>query len=299
MQNRMRLLMGATALLYFGPLLAGLGGFGWAVVPVFAAIFMVWLLILRPRQFPRNLQDWKQPEAQVAFAARLFIQLLLVTVCFGIGRGVGGIAGALPPFPLMLPIAISFLAIPLARMIWDPWKADKMESFLDEAIRKIKGTPQSQAEMAEQAAYVGGMLEPVAKLPATTTEAELSAHLDALRDHVEEEAMVAHLLEQVRGGTATDASRQALAVLATGSATLERNSGAAFPTRALQALRGDAGLVALMARRLNLALTADEDFLGECPTTDLLHELLTDHPEAGDDLNALIIGIKGITAPAP
>ena len=31
MHNRLRLMPGATALLYLGPLLAGLGGFGWAM----------------------------------------------------------------------------------------------------------------------------------------------------------------------------------------------------------------------------------------------------------------------------
>ncbi|MDZ4097043.1 MAG: hypothetical protein U1D35_19280, partial [Paracoccaceae bacterium] len=120
MHNRLRLLMGANALLYFGPLLAGLGGFGWSLVPVFAAIFVLWLIILRPQEWPDSLADWRRPETLVALAARAAVQLLLVAVCFGIGRGIGGVLGAVPPFPVMLPIAISFLSIPLARLIWKP-----------------------------------------------------------------------------------------------------------------------------------------------------------------------------------
>jgi hypothetical protein len=296
MQNRIRLLMGATALLYFGPLLAGLGGFGWAVVPVFAAIFMLWLVILRPRQFPRTLSDWKKPEAQVAVASRLLIQILLVAVCFGIGRGIGGIAGALPPFPLMLPIAISFLAIPLARMIWDPWKADKMENFLDDAIRKIKGSPKTEAEMAEQSAYIGGMLEPLSKLPANTTDADIVSHLNALRDHVEEDVMFDHLFAQVQDGSAKAGSRRALVLLGSDSDALAGNIGAEFGTRAMQAVRGDDALVALLARRLIGAISEDDAVLDDCPDAQTLRDLLAGHPGAAADLQALLSITENLVA---
>ena len=54
MQNRVRLLMGASALLYMGPLLAGLSGMGWAALPVFMALFALWLVVMRPAQWPRD-----------------------------------------------------------------------------------------------------------------------------------------------------------------------------------------------------------------------------------------------------
>lgn len=121
MENRRRLLMVANALLYFGPLLAGLAGFGWGLVAVFTAIFVLWLIILQPYEFPINRSEWRSTDAWVAIFARAAVQLLLVVVLFGIGRGLGGILGAMTGYPAMLPIAISFLSIPLARMIWDPW----------------------------------------------------------------------------------------------------------------------------------------------------------------------------------
>lgn len=121
MENRRRLLMAANALLYLGPLLAGLAGFGWALVAVFTAIFVLWLVILQPYEFPINRAEWMTSEAWVAVAARAAVQLLFVVLLFGIGRGIGGILGSIPGFPAMLPLAISFLSIPLARMIWDPW----------------------------------------------------------------------------------------------------------------------------------------------------------------------------------
>lgn len=121
MENRRRFMMVANALLYFGPLLAGLGGYGWALVPVFTAIFVLWLVILQPYEFPASKGEWLAADAWIAIGARAAVQLLLVIVLFGVGRGIGGILGAITGFPTSLPIAISFLSIPLARMIWDPW----------------------------------------------------------------------------------------------------------------------------------------------------------------------------------
>lgn len=121
MENRRRLLMVANALLYFGPLLAGLAGFGWGLVVVFTAIFVLWLIILKPYEFPISRSEWMTADAWVAVGARAMVQLLLVVVLFAIGRGIGGILGAMSGYPAMLPIAISFLSIPLARMVWDPW----------------------------------------------------------------------------------------------------------------------------------------------------------------------------------
>ena len=121
MEIRRRLLMVATALLYFGPLLAGLAGFGWPTVAIFTAIFVLWLIILQPYEFPVSRAEWLSPDAWVAIGARAAVQLLLVIVLFGIGRGIGGILGAMTGYPVLLPVAVSFLSIPLARMIWDPW----------------------------------------------------------------------------------------------------------------------------------------------------------------------------------
>lgn len=121
METRRRLLMVANALLYFGPLLAGLAGLGWGYVALFTAIFVLWLIILQPYEFPINRAEWMTLDAWVAVSARAVVQLLFVVILFGIGRGIGGTLGAMTGFPATLPLAISFLSIPVARMIWDPW----------------------------------------------------------------------------------------------------------------------------------------------------------------------------------
>jgi hypothetical protein len=120
-ENRRRLLRVANALLYLGPLLAGLAGFGWGLVAIFTVIFVLWLIILQPYEFPISRAEWLTTDAWVAVGARAVVQLLLVVVLFAVGRGIGGILGAMTGYPATLPIAISFLSIPLARLIWDPW----------------------------------------------------------------------------------------------------------------------------------------------------------------------------------
>jgi hypothetical protein len=69
MHNKLRLLMGTTALLYLGPLLAGLRGFGWPVVPVFAAIFVLWLIVLRPAAAADPATPACNPFSRAAIAA--------------------------------------------------------------------------------------------------------------------------------------------------------------------------------------------------------------------------------------
>lgn len=283
MQIRLRMLMGATALLYFGPLLAGLGGFGWAVVPAFAAIFMLWLLIIRPQDFPRKPADWMRPEALVALAARSAVQVLLVLVCFGVGRGIGGVLGSLPGFPLMLPIAISFLSIPLARLIWDPWKVQAMDRLLDDALTEIEG---GTAERGDRS-YAEAVLAPLNGLPDAVSEAELESHLSAIRALVDESLTFDVLLDRVKSGEASVAGRKALMVIGSDGAALERMARDTVPTLVMQALGQDGPLIARFAARLALALFEGRNIWSACPSVAFLGSLSRQLPEATAAIGAL------------
>ncbi len=284
MQNRLRLMMGATALLYFGPLLAGLGGFGWEIVPVFAAIFMLWLIIMRPHEFPRSLADWQRPEAWVAFAARGAVQLLLVLVCFGIGRGIGGVLGSLPPFPIMLPIAISFLSIPLARLFWDPRKEQEMDRLLTDALAQIETGTTSGSDRS----YAEAVLAPLNGLPDDVSEAELESHLDAIRALVDEAVTFDILQEKVTNGEASMASQRTLMLLASDGAALERMADLRdAPVKAMTALRSNADLIQRLAERLLHALRQDPDIWPDYPTQGFVADLRAELPSAAASLQAL------------
>lgn len=133
MLTRMRLVKGATALLYIGPLIAGVCGFGWDMVASFTAIFVVWLMALRPEQWPATPAEWLTGSAWLAALAQVLSQVLLVSILFGIGRGLAGLAniGVLSVNPI-LPLAVSFLSIPLCRMLWDSHEAANQGYYLDD-----------------------------------------------------------------------------------------------------------------------------------------------------------------------
>ena len=120
MLNKITLMRGATALLYLGPLLAGLAGSGWAMVPVFSLLFVLWLLFLRPETWPGTASGARNGASWLQLATRTLVQVLLVTVFFGIGRGIGGVLGAAIPIPSWLPVVLSTLAILVGRLIWNP-----------------------------------------------------------------------------------------------------------------------------------------------------------------------------------
>lgn len=138
MQNRLRLLMGASALLYFGPLLAGLTGMGWNALPVFVGLLALWLVIMRPRQWPRDLAQWDR-QTVVAAIAQIAVNTLIVVILFGIGAGIGGVAGFVPDIPPVVPIGLSFLATPLSRLIHNPATGAEVDHALDEALTWIEG----------------------------------------------------------------------------------------------------------------------------------------------------------------
>lgn len=123
MFSKITLLRGATALLYLGPLLAGITGLGWAYVPVFTVLFVLWLLFLRPEMWPGAKQDWRRGADWLTLVARAAVQVLLVAVLFGVGRGLGGVMGWDPAIPFYVPVALSSAAIVLGRLIWNPESA--------------------------------------------------------------------------------------------------------------------------------------------------------------------------------
>lgn len=170
MLARLRLLKGATALLYFGPLLAGLCGFGWDQVPFFVAIFLLWLVILRPEQWPASLAEWRTLPAWGAALTQLLSQILLITILFAVGRGIGGVAGFLPIVNPILPLALSFLAIPLARSLWDAREAADSGVFLDREAE--------EAHVPRAAAEAAAAIVPLLNLPDDANAADVAQRVD-------------------------------------------------------------------------------------------------------------------------
>ncbi|NEY90566.1 hypothetical protein [Tabrizicola oligotrophica] len=296
MNNRLRLLQGATALLYFGPLLAGLGGFGWSVIPVFVVIFLLWLFILRPQDWPRRPSGWLRPEAQTAFLTQGLVQVLLVAVSFGIGRGIGGVLGAAPRFPLMLPLAISFLSIPLARMIWDPWQAEAVNDLLDGAVAQI-GPARVLAVSPARLAAAGRMVATLDRLPQDSPPDELRRHLAAMTAQVGPEVLRVALMDKVGDGSAGALHRRAAVVHATDGAVADALAGSAHAATLFQHL-SDPEALRLFARRCAVMIGENPARRADCPAPAEARAAAQAVPEVAEALHGLAMVLEAAPQPA-
>lgn len=274
MTHRLRLLQAATALLYLGPLLAGLAGQGWATIPVFAAIFVLWSVILRPRLWPARLADLARGEALVAMASLIATQLLLIALCFAFARGIGGVMGLEPPLPFWLPAAISFLSVPLSRLVWDP--ATEAEAGFDPLLHRPG--PVSALSPDDLART---LIAELSALPETLSETELQAHLGAISAHVDA-VLIRRALADTRP---TTTARKAMIVHATDPDVAELLSGSAYPAEAFQAAGSDSALLQLFATRCARALEDEPALSADCPApTDLADAARAADPGARDAL---------------
>lgn len=176
MLTRMRLLRGATALLYIGPLLAGFCGFGWGMVAPFVAVFVVWLMVLRPEQWPATPDEWLTGPAWLAALTQVLSQVLLVSVLFAIGRGFGGIAGYLPMVSPYVPLTMSIVAIPISRVLWDSREAADQGYFLDDEA--------AEAHAPRALVEAGAAIVPLLNMPDNAKDADISAAIEQSLDVV-------------------------------------------------------------------------------------------------------------------
>lgn len=264
---RRRLFMGATALLYLGPLLAGLSGFGWRQVPIFVLVFLGWLVVMHPGDWPGSLKEWRRPQAWLALATRLAVQVLLVIVSFGIGSGLGGVLGVRPLLPEWGPLALSLASIPLGRSVYNPAKAAELDSFLDDAIARIEAT--SRPDVDKDWTRI---LRPILDLRPETSDVDA---LEAIDKAVERHGVeVVYALRKALEATPVNhaAARRAAVLWATEGPTVRPYIGCGAIADAFQMIDSDPVLLKLFASRATALLTSDQDFWLDCPTAALVHE---------------------------
>ncbi|HBZ43234.1 MAG TPA: hypothetical protein DEO85_04090 [Maritimibacter sp.] len=114
--------------LYAGPVLAGLSNHGWATVPIFALLFLVFIAATR-RPDLHQLDGW------VSLAI-----MALVQVALSVGAiSVGSLASAfidMSPLPLWFPLALT--AVAAGYGAWRYSDTAEMDVFLDSVIEKLE-----------------------------------------------------------------------------------------------------------------------------------------------------------------
>jgi hypothetical protein len=255
MTDRFRLFQTATALLYLGPLLAGLSGQGWAMVPVFSAIFVLWSVILRPHLWPARPGDLIRPEALVALLSLLATQILLVTLCFALGRGIGGVMGLHGVLPAYLPAALSFLSVPLSRLVWNPDQTEALTGFDPLRHRPADPAPEDRTQT---------LLAEILSLPDDVEEDELQARLSAIGL----DALVIRrtLQEAALDPRFTRAGMKALIVHATDPEVAGLLSGSAYPAQVFDLLGAEDEVMTLFATRCARVVEDDPQLAADCPS---------------------------------
>lgn len=273
-----------TGLLYFGPLLAGLAGQGWAMVPLFVGVFLLSSVIVQPGMWPRSRADLARSEAAVALASLVATQALLVVVLFAFGRGIGGVLALEPALPVWLPVALSFVSVPLARLVWRP------EAPADQ-LAPVSGVAEGEAAEGEAAegAAVGAMLAHLLML-GDASEEVLQRHLTAIMAHGDTVVLRQALASQ-------GAAVKALIVHATDPATTALLAGTGYPAQAFQAAGLNPDHLTLFARRCLLALKDEPDLAADCPRPAALREVAGAVGDAG--AAAALHRLAGLLDPAP
>lgn len=275
MLNRLRLLQATTALLYFGPLLAGLAGAVWATIPLFAIAFVLWSVILRPHLWPAKLSDLLKAQALIAMAALIATQILLVTLCFAVGRGMGGVMGLRPALPPYLPLALSFLSVPLSRLVWRPAEIETIAGFDPLSHKPAPPEPAPRAENRAETLLAGVLALPDTvpeALPDTVPEADLQAHLAAIATHVDALQIRRAFENAATAQRLTPAGKKALILHATDPAVADLLSGSAYPAHAFTAAGPDPDLQSLFAIRCMRLVTEAPTLAPDCPKPATLTE---------------------------
>jgi hypothetical protein len=279
--NRVNLLLLVSILLYTGPVIAGLAGFGWGVVPAFVVIFVAWQIVMRPAQWPRDPAAWRETTVQMGAAVQVAVVLVLVLVCFGVGRGLGGVFGYLPPLPLFVPLFVSLASVPLARLLHDPHQAAGMDAFLDDAIHQLKSFDKDVAFPSADAQHILDgtrlavrLLQPVQDLPADTTPEVIAQHLRAIATQVDDARLREALVERAEGEGPSRTLLTALVIHATDGRRMEI-LGLETVDPAFAALPDDPHLMALYARRAVTSVTEDEDVRVALPRPNLVEAALS------------------------
>lgn len=169
--NRTGLGLFAVAL-YGGPVLAGMAGHGALALPVFAALFLLYVVAARQ-------PDLRTEAGWLSLGLLAAVQSALVVLCWAVGLMLGqGLQGLVGPviLPLWAPVAVTALAAFLGA--WALRDAAEMDVFLDSALARIS---EMERDGAQGMAHATSSYELAWPVPDSRAEARVDQALAKLR----------------------------------------------------------------------------------------------------------------------
>ena len=242
------------------------------MVFAFTGIFVVWLMVLRPEQWPSSPGEWLTAPAWLSATAQVLSQVLLVAILFAIGRGLGGLAsiGTVEIGPIA-PLSISFLAIPLCRILWDAHEAAAQGYFLDE---------EAEAAHSETSAGAAAMsIIPLLNLPDSAADdavaAEVARVLDVPAADLRLNALTAALANPSRSHAAL---RRALVLWSTEPEIVAPGLVAESMANAFDIADRDLDLLRLYVPRAMALINAFPNRAADFPSPDRLRQVADNLP---------------------
>lgn len=107
----------AAAMLYLGPFVAGLSNAPILFLPIFVALFVLWVALMRPAIWSRVTREGTPAALAIHLGGLTMMQVLFVILAFGFGRGLTAMVGTLD-FEPWKSLALTALALPLGRLLW-------------------------------------------------------------------------------------------------------------------------------------------------------------------------------------
>ncbi len=268
-----------TFLLYLGALVAGWAGGGTAVLIPLGLAFLLWHVVMRPAEWPRDFAAWTIGRAgRAVMVAGLLMALAGVSMLLG-----RGIALLLPPaqtVPAWVGVGMALLATPLQRLLHDPAEAARMAEFLDDALAQVQRPAPAVARVGagDSTALRAALLAGETDLSTLARHHSPGAVLDALAALQDEDRLSRPLgLALISWACDPVSARELL--------------GHEAPFVALTLVQEDAALLAAFARACLCLLRAEPEAFWDCPSNRMLRQVQQRHAgtDAAEALRALRI----------
>jgi hypothetical protein len=119
MTARRMVIAALGALLFLGPLCAGLAAAPITLLPIFVASFVLWVVMMRPSVWAEATRGGTPVALAVHPAGVTLVQVLMIFLCFGFGRGLAMLSAPLD-IPVWTCVVLTLAAVPLGWALRHP-----------------------------------------------------------------------------------------------------------------------------------------------------------------------------------
>lgn len=269
---RKSLATAASVLLYLGPVLAGWAGAPLAAWPVFLGLFLMWSVLMRPEDWPRDGARW----VEAGVIARALVAVAVLAGLSFASLALGWMGASLRPLPALGPwpgVLLSLIGLGFGRMMWTPSRTGEKRARLEQALREMEAAT-SEAGMAERRKRSEEMeVDSVIAFTADTPQERIVEVMAELTMRFAPSRLVEGFQRQWKAGRMNAAQKRALILLATDPDQVRRITGHEAGLLALKVCAGEAVLVENFLRRYTTLLDAVPDAMADGPPNALLRQV--------------------------